>query len=152
MAGSFTVTRSPNWDKVVKRYKGARDQVGLVTYGVAVWAQDTAVREAQHQIDTLVYKAPLPPSAGPGYERTGRTRRAIRKDPIKRTPLGAFGNVRVAKEDFPAFYYPWILNRGRSGTSYWPRPFWTAMLALLRIRYRLKGREALRELRMKLSF
>lgn len=144
-----------DFDRVVKRYAKAVDKAALVSKGVVAWGQAEAIKEARHQLDTLVYKAALPPSAGPGYERSGRTRRAVSKRPIITESLPGGRGEMVTGEVFvdrnianrDGFYYPAVLNRGRTDIRYWPRPFWSATKALIKVRYEKHGPEALHALR-----
>lgn len=137
--------------KVVNRYVRAADKVSLVQRGLVSWAMQQGIQEAQHQLDTLVYNAPITPS---GYVRTGATRRAVGpKDRPSFVPgVGASGSIHVAPAgaNRKGFYYPRILNRGRTDIRYWPRPFWTATKALMKVRYAARGRAALRALRQEL--
>lgn len=138
--------------KVVNRYKNAAEKTGLVQRGVVQWAMDEGIKEAQHQIDTLVYKAPISAS---GYVRTGDTRRAISKRKgVSWSPgLGASGEIHVDQyvANRNGFYYPRVLDAGmRKHPAYYPRPFWLATGAIMRVRYAAQGRVALRQLHQEL--
>jgi len=140
------------WTKVVNRYKNASEKVALVQRGLVQWAVAEGIKEARHQIDTLVYKAPITAS---GYIRTGDTRRAItRKTATTWAPrAGASATIHVdpAIANRNGFYYPAVLNVGmRKRRAYYARPFWTATKAVMRVRYAAQGRIALRQLSQEL--
>jgi hypothetical protein len=140
------------WAKVVNRYVRAADKVSLVQRGLVSWAMAEGIKEARHQIDTLVYKAPRSAS---GYERTGDTRQAISKKagPTFVPGYGATGTIHVDQSvaNRKGFYYPFILNRGRTDIRYYPRPFWSATKAVMRVRLGAQGRIALRQLHQELA-
>jgi len=140
------------WAKVVNRYKNAAEKVGLVQRGLIAWAIQQGIQEARHQLDTLVYKAPISAS---GYVRTGNTRAAVsKKGSVTWSPTsGATGTIHVdqAVANRNGFYYPAVLNRGRTDIRYYPRPFWTATGAVMRVRYERQGRTALRQLHQELT-
>jgi hypothetical protein len=137
----------PAFRKVVDRYKRAPSKVSLVQRGLIAWAMQEAEKEAKHQLDTLVYQAPVSVS---GYVRTGHTRVAVTaKGPAVYVPgMGASGTIHVdpAGANRKGFYYPFILNRGRTDIRYYPRPFWTATRVIMKVRYTRQGRVALKEL------
>lgn len=140
------------WGRVVNRYKNAAEKVGLVQRGLIQWAIGEGIKEARHQIDTLVYKAPVSAS---GYERTGHARQAITRkgSVVWAATVGASGTIHVdqAVANRRGFYYPAVLNVGmRKHQRYYPRPFWTATRAIMRVRYRARGRLALRQLHQEL--
>lgn len=138
--------------RVVNRFKNAAEKTGLVQCGLIEWAMTQGIQEAQHQIDTLVYKAPISKS---GYVRTGATRSAItRQGSASLTAAGgASGTIHVdpTMANRQGFYYPAVLNRGRTDVDYYPRPFWTATKAIMRVRYDAQGRVALRQLHQALA-
>lgn len=137
--------------RVVNRYRDSPTRVALVQRGLVAWAMTEGVRQAQRFIDQLVYNAPIPRS---GYRRTRATRRAISKrEGISwYRGVGAGGEIHVDRfvANRDGFYYPAILNRGRSDIRYYPRPFWSATAAVMRVRYREHGEAALRELKQRL--
>ena len=139
--------------KVVKRYKNAAEKTSLVERGLISWAMQEGQKEAKHQLDTLVYKAPLTAS---GRARTGHTRSAVGpKEKAAFIPgYGASGTIHVdpAVANRSGFYYPFILNVGmRKHPRYYARPFWTATKAVMRVRYGAQGRVALKQLHQELS-
>jgi len=137
--------------RVVDRYKDAPARVALVQRGLVSWAMTEGVAQAKHFIDQLVYDAPVSRS---GYRRTKATRRAISKrEGISWSRgVGAAGEIHVDRfvANRDDFYYPAILNRGRSDIHYYPRPFWAATASVMKIRYRQQGALALRELKQRL--
>lgn len=141
------------WAKVANRYKNASEKTSLVQRGLVSWAMQEGQTEAKHQLDTLVYKAPITAS---GYVRTGATRGAVGvKERAAFVPAyGASGSIHVDPEtaNRRGFYYPFILNVGmRKHPAYYARPFWTATRAIMRARYGARGREALKQLHQELS-
>jgi hypothetical protein len=153
----------PNWDKLIKRYINATDKVGLVSAGVVKFMQREAIKEAQHQLDVMVYSQPLQNNTSQNdyssrgrfmgtsiHARTGNTRRAVLSRNFTQYAHGASGEVYVDPEvaNRDGFFYPAILNRGISGTRYYARPFWSAMEALIRVKFAKTGRAALKKLRL----
>lgn len=141
------------WGKVVNRYKNASEKTALVQRGLVSWAMQEGQKEAKHQLDTLVYKAPITAS---GYARTGHTRGAVSpKEKAAFVPgYGASGTIHVdpAVANRKGFYYPAVLNVGmHKHPHYYARPFWTATRAVMRVRYGAQGRVALRQLRQELA-
>jgi hypothetical protein len=129
------------------RMQSAPRLTSLAMHGLADESAQKMVDEARHQIDALVYSAPLSTS---GYARTGDTRRAIE---VKGTTMTSGGAARSTVWVNPGianrkrFFYPRVLNRGRPGTTYYPRPFWTNTVALMRVRYLAGGMKVLKELK-----
>jgi len=99
-----------------------------------------------------VYDAPLPASAGADYVRTGATRRAIRKGEMPKIE-GVVGKVTgevLVDPDMAnreGFFYPYILNRGRTDINYAARPFWRNTKIIMAAWFRQQGRRVLVEIR-----
>jgi hypothetical protein len=143
---------SPSWGRTVA--KMARAETVVLAEGslLMAWAQRLGVQTAREQLDRLVYKAPLPPSAAndPHYlehARTGRTRDAVKGEPIS---LGSFSSrIFVDRADYPAYYYAWVLEHGmQKHPAYYPRPFWSVTKRIMKIRLLIEAEKRLMRIKI----
>jgi len=144
MAVSSAIEVDASFAKVVKRYAQAADKTAIVLRGLQHWAQAEGVAEARRQLDTLVYDAPVSKS---GYKRTERTRKAVKT----RGDNEIIVDMSAAVNPRSGFYYPPVLNRGRTDISYEPRPFWNNTKLVMATRFKMQGEESLRTLRVALK-
>jgi hypothetical protein len=152
MAGAG-IELSAGWSRNIARFGAGNLMAKTIMHNDVLMAASEGRREAQRLLDLYVYQAPLPTSAGVGYQRTGKTRRAVSIRGASWAGLGVSAGVYVAKDiaNRLGFFYPFILNRGRTDINYAPRPFWTQMKALMRARRRAQGLRALREIKAAFS-
>jgi hypothetical protein len=153
----YRIVTSKNFRPTIRRFSYEFKPLAATTLrGLISAAQDMAINEARTQLVSLVYTAPLPPSAFEhGWtpqkylqvRRIGLVWKAIGKDAVKLGPGGWQGTVFVNRDAFfPAFYYAWVLNFGSDTVGrmrdghYVARPFWTLMVRTMRLRYLELGR------------
>lgn len=146
---AVAVEKSPSWDKLAKRFKDFKGSDALVKTGLIKWAMAEGVKVAQSQLDILVYKAPLPPSAAndPNYlqhARTGRTREAVKQRPDQLAGVkGDSGAIVVDKANYKATYYAGYLDRYNS--------YWHLTALIMAPRFSAKARDALKEIKQDLK-
>ncbi len=141
---TFTVSKSPNWDKTVERYKtySPRFRIHALLDNTANEAQ----QEAWKQLDAAVYNTPTPP----GSVRTGKARRAVKKlRPTFRISdhaeqSGIYIDRNVANRD--GFYYPRTLEEGSEKINYRARHYWQNTRIIMFARLMARGRQTLQEL------
>ena len=157
----MTLVRDPNFARVVNRFKNDSERIVgeeiLVTVKLAAIA---AKNEARLALKSMVYTAPLPPSAyriwpddptkylhmnAGGYDgrRTGRVWRATKTRTVSASRSMPIADMFIDQDDFSGFYYAWILNEGGKSINYPRRPFFTTTVAIMRARYKGLGSTSL---------
>jgi hypothetical protein len=141
---TFTASKSPNWGKLVNRYRNVNGSQELVKTGLIKWAMAEGVKTARDQMDQAIYHTPLPP----GGVRTGLTREAVVERPgFKAGGRGDSGAIAVDIAKFQT-YYPRFVEDGTSRMA--ARHFWRSTRALMDARFKAQGREALKTLKLQL--
>jgi hypothetical protein len=153
MAPTIAVTLDPKWDETVARLASTNAYMRRETEVLVALAAEECVKEARHQLDVMVYNAPLPPSAGsrgPYQGRSGATRRAVRVWGPAHTVLGGAEALVIVDPSIAnrkGFFYPAVLEAGRPSVNYWPRPFWRATRSIMAIRFRLMAEVVMERLK-----
>lgn len=152
MSGSM-IELNPEWRFFARNLKNPEKAMRGVQENVAKWAMTQGVKTAQAQLDRTVYNVSAPGKEGAGhYGRTGKTRRAVRKDGVSYdvTTHGVVGSIRldhnIANRD--GFYYPRILEEGmRKHPAYYARQFWMMTRIVMGVLFRNQGQRGLGEIK-----
>jgi hypothetical protein len=149
MAGAG-IEMSSNWSRQLARFGEGNRIARQIMEQEVVTAAGQGRQEALRLLDHFVYQAPEPTSSRTGRGRSGRTRQAvkIRGSSFAGAMVTAGVYVDPAVANRNGFFYPFILNRGRTDVHYAARPFWTQMIALMRPRRRAQGLLALAQIKL----
>lgn len=129
----------PEWLLMSRAIAPARVQAIMAAKSIALMRklQDEAVEQARKSLDSYVYDAPLPPNS----RRTRTTYNAVERGPLKVGLATVSGQIRLNREHFEGFYYPYVLEFGRSNANQMPRPYWQDAYKKMRKRAERLGLE-----------
>jgi hypothetical protein len=116
----ITVTLDKRALQMAGRFAAAKGIIDLEIKNFVEQQQKKAVATARKYLNLYVYDT----SQTANSRRTHLTYEAVKAEPVSFGSSNGYGMVHINRGLFPTFYYPFILNRGRSDIHYQPRPFW----------------------------